>query len=310
MDIMTGDFDESDLCAQSMSLKFFAESKAASCKEIKKSVDSDSTTNSRKREAFGLPESIYHTSSNAACATRGRYDYLKRTELDFSEETSNFASQFVRSSSMKRNKVIVIDEDDDNDNDDDNFASQFVRSSSMKRNEVIVIDEDDDDDDEIRIVLPFPPPQQSFFSDFENSCQDNWTSSRNIASTVERKGNATANDHAVLFDDNTMENPDSQATAFKLIDTRRKMELFCSSLLRQCHCDKVSKQNSLFHMINLLETVGVIGRQLASSMHEVRILGNKAAHNIDNLPNKDCIDRAILNYKTLRKMFCDDQLRL
>lgn len=247
----------------------------AEFEEAKARKNADIASNSSKGLAFESTVATIFPYHKSECVARLKPDYINVEQLDVPQKTSNAVPQYGRSNSIAIQEVIVID----------------------------------DDDDETYHEVPFVTPMNSFISDFGNSLEKKSVSSKDTVSIRGHKRRRTDSDDDALFNENYVENPDLQAVAAKLIDTRRRMELFCTALLRRCNLI-VKSPNSLFNMINLLETSGIVCRQLASSMHEVRILGNKAAHNIDDLPRTEVIDSAISDYTTLRRSFSNEQKRL
>ena len=92
-----------------------------------------------------------------------------------------------------------------------------------------------------------------------------------------------------------------------LVDMRKSLEKFATDLIHRNHyCSRsldMCKRDNLYNKINALKQASVIPLELASAMHDIRVMGNEGAHHCGKLPSKERVESAFKLYVSLKQRF-------
>jgi hypothetical protein len=102
--------------------------------------------------------------------------------------------------------------------------------------------------------------------------------------------------------DASPQDPDRKRLKTHCLELRTRLEKDVVKRLKEQNCYS-GKIPPLMRMIDMLQAAGDIPVQLAVSMHQVRELGNKAAHRDWELPGRPQVEQTVNHFLTLMKEY-------
>lgn len=139
---------------------------------------------------------------------------------------------------------------------------------------------------------------------------DSSSSSNNNTANMSLTQMVDEDDENDGYDDKVVD-PDLKRLRTNCLELRTKLEKFVKKLFSSSSCVAnttssffmSTKKQHLMQMIGILQARGIISAEFAASMHQIRHLGNQAAHHDENLPCRRLVEQVVRNYLQLKQTF-------